>query len=206
MRIHEIIHRQPSIMFILGSISPDAIHMREDAKKEDKWFTHLHCGDKDAMIPNTKEFLDKYLKLYRDWDRIEFVKGYATHIITDFYWLSTVYKTFKERLPKDLSKADISKKYYTDTDQIDFNIYRSREWRPAIWRQLRETQAFDFGNLLTGEEIDKWKLRTLTFFEDSSKEPKITPIYISEKEVESFMDDAANYIIQLFNTWDIELS
>ena len=111
---------------------------------------------------------------------------------------------YKESIPKGISEDETKKIYYNDTDQIDFYIYHKKEWTPKVWDQLRRIYPFDLDGLLTSEEIENWKKRTLAFFEDSTKEPKIIPKYITEDEVMNFIDDAANYCIDLFKNMDLK--
>ena len=39
--VHTLAGREPSAAFLLGSIAPDAIHMRDGADRSDKERTHL---------------------------------------------------------------------------------------------------------------------------------------------------------------------
>ena len=204
IKIYEVLGKEPSPMFLLGCISPDAIHMRENAKREDKNETHLRKPDKDNIEAAISEFINKYIYMYPGINEFEFIKGYAIHVLTDLYWRDTVYKMFKNSIPKSISEDEAKKIYYKDTDQIDFFIYHKKEWSPKVWEQLRGIHSFVLNGLLTGEEIENWKKRTLAFFEDSTKEPKIIPKYITEDEVMNFIDDAANYCIDLFKNMDLK--
>jgi hypothetical protein len=44
---------------------------------------------------------------------------------------------------------------------------------------------------LTAEEIRQWRDRTLVWFEELKQEPMIEPVYITYRDVEAFIDQAA---------------
>lgn len=54
-------NQNPSPEFLLGSIAPDAIHMREGSTRQDKGRTHL-CDD-DGTMPSLTDF-DNFYRQY----------------------------------------------------------------------------------------------------------------------------------------------
>jgi hypothetical protein len=53
--------------------------------------------------------------------------------------------------------------------------------------------------LLAAEEVQKWKMRTLEWFTELSKEPKVQPVHITEESVRRFINATAQEIISFFN-------
>jgi len=109
-------------------------------------------------------------------------------------WIDTVYKNYRNTLA--LSKLEIEHRalYYKETDYIDFKLYREAPWRERIWNELSISKAMDFNDILTSEEIEKWKIRTLTWFDDDEKDPKIAPEFIKEDMIDEFIMKATEYI------------
>jgi hypothetical protein len=185
--------------FLLGCISPDAIHMRLNSVREDKKKTHFYLDDAESAHDLFHDKLVPFVDSFRgDKAQTWFAKGYAAHVLTDFIWLKTVYSAFKEKVERS-DVNDPRTLYYQETDQIDFNLYKCEPWRTAAWEALEKTYSIDVPGLLAAAEVQKWKLRTLEWFDDGSKEPKVQPAYITEEAVRHFIDTTASEIIDLFN-------
>ncbi|SEO47758.1 hypothetical protein SAMN04487895_10822 [Paenibacillus sophorae] len=69
----------PSPNFLLGSIAPDAIHMRGYISREEKGVTHLVRNDrlpaKELIMEKCKEYLTKRTEI--EWK--DLVLGYFSH-------------------------------------------------------------------------------------------------------------------------------
>jgi len=81
-----------SSLFYLGSISPDAIHMRENADRYAKKLSHLG-NPSSVSMDFSEESEDGYVKIMLDFvsknkEKIntDFLWGYIIHILTDMYW------------------------------------------------------------------------------------------------------------------------
>jgi hypothetical protein len=111
--------------FLLGSISPDAIHMRENTTREDKGKTHFYMQKytsvEDLFENELRPFFDP---LRSDDQRFMFAKGYISHVLTDLLWLHTVYGNFRKKITEDHIEDDRTL-YYMETDQIDFNLFKN---------------------------------------------------------------------------------
>ena len=183
--------------FLLGSISPDAIHMREHTTREDKNKTHFNI--KEGYTVN--EFFQYKMRHFVDdspkddaWAM--FAKGYVSHVLTDLIWTHTIYADFKKEITSEQIE-DVRTLYYAETDQIDFILYRNEPWRPQAWEALTYCPAVSVPNLLTQDEVEKWKQRVLHWY-TPEKEPCIGPKFIHEKNVRSFIQDASSQLIDLF--------
>ncbi|MBC8170774.1 MAG: zinc dependent phospholipase C family protein [Anaerolineae bacterium] len=114
----------PSPAFLLGSIAPDAIHMRLDADYEDKQRSHLNQLD-DLEHRQLQALLAQY------GDRAAplpaFAAGYAAHLLTDRLWLLEVSPVFQAQVGA-IDPVERRKIYYEDTDQVDFNLYHQAAW------------------------------------------------------------------------------
>jgi hypothetical protein len=194
------VKEDPSPSFLLGSLSPDAIHMRENSSRDDKRKTHFTMYRSES---NPMDVFKSILTTHQNHS--DFSKGYCVHLLTDVIWLDTVYNPFMEQLPEDMPKQEATKLYYLDTDQIDFNLYNRVSWRPIVWNLLAQSKPADFNSLLTAEEIIKWRDRVLNWYGGLMQEPKITPVYITDLIVNSFIEKAVEDIQNQFNDWNIAL-
>ncbi|MDQ6420474.1 zinc dependent phospholipase C family protein [Paenibacillus sp. LHD-117] len=184
--------------FLLGSISPDAIHMRENSTREDKNKTHFDIKEdytvNDFFQYKMRPFIDECLE---DNQWTMFAKGYVSHVLTDLIWTHTIYADFKQETASQQIE-DIRTLYYAETDQIDFNLFRKEPWRPQAWEGLQNCPPVFVPNLLTKEEVEKWKQRILDWHTHPEKEPCIEPKFITEKNVRIFIQDASSQLINLF--------
>lgn len=183
---------KPSPQLLLGSITPDAIHMRKDFGREDKRVTHLTDKPELDKFKRVKSMYELYERSYD----FELIKGYCIHLLTDYFWEDIVMKSFNNNLPENIPLEMRSSLYYLETDQIDFNLYRNMDWRPDVWQVLQEVDITDISSLLTAEEISLWRDRVVDWFEKIKEEPKITPKYITDSMVDTFIDKASTMILE----------
>jgi len=193
--LSEIDGRFPSPDFLLGSIAPDAIHMRPNTNERDKKCVHLVELD----VTNqelARLFQTKYV--VEGSQPMGFSEGYLTHILTDRLWWEAVIDPFRKILPPTFPEQDFRSLYYRETDQIDIDLYRQMPWRPEIWSKLDAATAADFAPFLTAEEIDQWRDRTLVWYEDPGHDPMIEPVYITRADTQTFIDRAVTEIARIF--------
>jgi hypothetical protein len=189
--------RFPSADFLLGSLAPDAIHMRPGSQKCDK--EHVHLIDLGAS-PSV------LLKLFRsDYGLAEsqpegFAGGYLAHLLTDRLWWQTVITPFRAKFPPDFREPDFRKLYYRDTDRIDLDLYRQAPWRPQAWSSLESAATTDFRPFLTAAEILQWRDRTLCWFDDPAHAALGDPVYITLLDTQAFIVRAVDEIAALFST------
>lgn len=203
VKIHDQRQSTPSPDFLLGSIAPDAIHMRAGSGPDDKQRVHF-----SELIDPQHERLQ--LLLARSGSSgcstMGFTEGYVAHILTDHLWGETIGVSFRKRIPPDLPLQERGSLYYLETDQIDMDLYRQVPWRTEVWSKLASTQPRDFTTLLTADEISKWRDRTLAWYEDMKHEPKIKPVYITGEEVNDFINQAVKVILATFTGWNYRKS
>ncbi|TVY10507.1 zinc dependent phospholipase C family protein [Paenibacillus cremeus] len=190
--------------FLLGSIAPDAIHMRKNTNREDKKRTHLNIESSDMTLDSLQPEYFEYLQRSDESDWKWFVRGYFAHLLTDYYWLQTVFRTqFREKVEAArLSPEDNRRAYYKDTDQIDFNKYKNSAWTSEVWQTLIAAEAYDIEPLLSADEISYWRYRTIHWFDLLCKEPGITPQYITEAMVDEFIELAAAQVRLVLQHWE----
>lgn len=175
--------------FYLGSISPDAVHMRTGFVCDDK--TRSHCNARMLASINELDSLCVMIKNSVCKER-EFLLGYLIHILTDLFWEDTILKTYGDRYEADPTPIqDKRMAYYNDTDQLDFAFYEKENWRSEIWEMLAQTKDFAVENAVNKDEVAAWKYRTLNWY-NSGKSQHTNPIkYITYEDLDNFTSYAA---------------
>ena len=201
VEMHQDTEQAVSPNFLLGSLAPDAIHIRPDTTRADKNKTHLL----DKSDPTNYNAIRALLDCYWGTKDQDFAQGYAAHVLTDRIWLEHIVKPLRAALPSDISQDEIARLYYRDTDQIDLNLYCHQPWRPTVWSQLSQSDPIDFAGLLTASEIAQWRDRTLNLFKSLTPDTMIEPIHITDAMVQDFIPHAAREINRLFQIWNTRL-
>jgi len=191
--------------FYLGSISPDAIHMRQGADRLAKNITHLLPAEKGKIHSWEDRNEDEYFELMRDFmnanmnkTNADFLMGYAAHILTDMLWTKRVFGKFAEKFNMSGAPAeDKSKTYYHDTDIVDYLIYSGSNWRQDVWQCLQNAEYADFLDFLSAQEIKLWNERVLNWYVSPENQYKFsgTPKYITKTDIDNFISSCAENIL-----------
>ena len=185
-------------LFYLGSISPDAVHMRAGMVPADKSRSHLKNAAWEKTRDNaiwTASVIDFY-RLNRDQS---FVLGYCLHLMTDIYWNSTFYNAYKAKYLNDTSPIqDIRMAYYNDTDQLDLLLYQSISRFTDLWDALGNAPPQSLFDFVSADEVEAWKQRTLHWY-DAGESTHQNPIrYLSIEDLNTFIDDCGKYVCDHF--------
>ena len=155
-----LLHVRDFPAFYLGSIAPDGVHMRKDPGPEAKVASHLGTRHTSDLTP-----VAMFLQRHTGRENADFFLGYVVHVLTDAYWNELVYGPYTARYGADPSPVQtVRQAYYSDTDQIDLLLYRELPWRERVWEYLRQARGQDVGEVLSGQEADLWKDRTLNWY------------------------------------------
>lgn len=87
----------PTPAFLLGSIAPDAIHMRSNTGRADKQRVHLLATPDSAGHERVRALVARYWA--EESGRADFAKGYAAHLLADRLWVQTVLTSFRASIP-----------------------------------------------------------------------------------------------------------
>jgi hypothetical protein len=198
VRLCEAWRREASPAFLLGTLAPDAIHMRPETTREDKSRVHLH-----AAI--TKDGLLAVRRLYEaliaaDPALQDLALGYAVHLLTDALWVERVFYPFRAAL--GLPQEEERKIYYQETDEVDRLLFEGAPWRPSVWRALAAAQPADVPGLLSADEIGRWRDRTLAWFDDLPAAPA-PPRYLTYARILAFVGETAAAITEEVAEWGL---
>ncbi|MEJ8302710.1 hypothetical protein [Saccharibacillus sacchari] len=179
--------------------------MRKGTGREDKLHTHFGGTETtpDQLERHYAQWIDQSPN--EEWKR--FVQGYFAHVLTDYLWGLRVYADFKSQALQDgIPESDIKTFYYTDTDGVDFALYENSVWKKDLWESLVKVPACAMEPLLSEQEIDGWRVRTIRWFEDPANKPKNPPRLITREIVEVFIEQAGDEIRTILYEWDQKLS
>lgn len=181
--------------YYLGSISPDAIHMKDNFTPKDKENSHLNAR-RNESIDNVKKFITTV------GIKNDFILGYIVHVLTDIYWHESLYQVFKTNYSEDKNPIqDQRHAYYSDTDQLDIMLYDQPN-RLVFWNYLNQAHAQSIKNIISAEEVDKWNKRTLNWYEE--KHDYQVPIrYISLVDLNKFISSASKFINQFLVDYEV---
>ncbi|SFM53359.1 hypothetical protein SAMN03159341_1445 [Paenibacillus sp. 1_12] len=192
----------PSPSFLLGSIAPDAIHMRGNITRKEKGITHLMDEDKFPTIEVLKKECLSYLSIMNmelDWKA--YILGYFAHIYADIRWTETIYAEFESEYQGD--NKEIRKIYNQEVSQVEFNLLRSEEWAQPIIHRLQHANAYSIEPLVTQNEVSQYRDIKIEWLLDDSNEPKHKNIYFNDDKVRDFIINTSNELNVLFNEWGI---
>lgn len=179
--------------FYLGSLAPDAFYITPtyydvDGLYERHIAAHLSKGDSAAWKTAASEFLQKNAI----GEKRDFYLGYGVHIFTDIFWKEGVYSAFTGQYPT-LPPHEQRKLYYSDAEQLDYEIYHTFKHKNEVWNALSNCAGYDAEKLITAKEIQKWVKNTLCMF-DKGKPPHKPFNYFTYEMYSAFITSTAGKI------------
>lgn len=180
--------------FLLGSLAPDAIHMRANTTRDDKRVTHFLRPDQTLDEEQMASILARNGGASMPW--LLFTAGYVAHVLTDIYWRERVAVPLRPSIPPELTSAERRALYYRETDYVDWDLYHHAPWRRAVWEALAQAELMAFTPLLTADEIDQWRTRTRHWFDQPPAQPLTAPRFFTPALVADFIDRATSWLSQ----------
>lgn len=108
--------------FLLGSIAPDAVHVKENYIREIKDISHYRFDSKSQI-----SYFDTFIPEFQTSENRDFVVGYLVHLLSDMIWYHSVRVPFKEAFLKAPSQnMSMNEAYYADCDQIEQVMFREK--------------------------------------------------------------------------------
>jgi hypothetical protein len=204
---HQLAQSDPLALtpeFLLGSIAPDAIHLRAGSTRVDKNRTHL------LRASHAETADEEYLAVLRHFwlagvqqppPQANLLKGYVAHLLADRRWFQSVFAHFRRVIPAEATGEAGARLYYQEADQVDLALYRQMPWRAEVWQRLAAAQPLPVADLLTAAEVDGWRTRTFAWFEQHQADPVIECRFIPYPLVLDFVADSAEWIAKQFSGW-----
>ncbi|SFB22268.1 hypothetical protein SAMN05216312_104547 [Cohnella sp. OV330] len=187
----------PSPDLLLGSIAPDAVHVRGQISREEKGETHFV---QNGMLPE-KVWIVRQFNAYSSqrpepaWQ--DFVLGYFTHIYTDVRWTDTLYAEFERECTEAAGGGVLRSIFTREVSQVEFELQRSMDARNLLQR-LSTAKGFALEYLVTREEVVAYSRQKSEWLNDPGQEPRIQPIYFTAQKVNQFIKETAEELKEIF--------
>lgn len=188
----------PSPDLLLGSIAPDAVHVRGLISREEKGAAHFV---RNGLLPDKERIVRRFIAYSSmrpepAWK--DFVLGFFTHIYTDVTWTNTLYADFERECTEAANGGgDLRSIYTQEVSQIEFELQRTRDARKMLER-LSAAKGFALEPLVTREEVVAYSRQKSEWLNDFSQEPRIQPIYFTAQKVNSFIKETAEEMKGIF--------
>ena len=171
--------------FLLGSIAPDAVHVKKNYIRGMKDISHYRFNSK-SHISHFDTFFDEYSTS----ENKDFVLGYLIHLLSDMIWYHSVRVPFKQKFLQAPSRdMSMNEAYYADCEQIEELLFWE-ENVPLIIKGITESKAYSLEGIIDAESVSAWKEK-LIFAYNNKRDILPHTEYISEQHVRDYVVDCS---------------
>ncbi|MFB9326308.1 zinc dependent phospholipase C family protein [Paenibacillus aurantiacus] len=195
--------RQPTPAFLIGSIAPDAVHVRGQVTRAEKGITHFVAEGQFPSLEMLRAACLHYSSQNDDADWQAYILGYFAHIYADIRWTETVYADFERAYEGD--RENIRRTYNTESEQVEFDLLRSLVEAEAMLDQLQPADAYAIEPLLADAEVSQYRDIKLAWLRMKDNEPRIMPAYLREDVIRHFVSKTAMELRELYQQWGLQL-
>ena len=183
--------------FMLGSVAPDAVHMRADYTVESKIHSHLFegCGpwgetrDNDRWLRNMDRFWETFGEAVTDPRRRMLVAGILTHCITDYWNDISIWTATRREYVPPMDPARFKNEFYVEANAIDKWLHRNSCHTEEIRALLAAAKAQGLADYFTAEDTAKIKKHLLNV-QYNAPVPDISGFtYYPRPKLEQFLAD-----------------
>ncbi len=179
--------------YYLGSLAPDAFHSRTNKQLEDRSITHLYNNNKDIWLKNVLDFMRNNNSGIDN----SYLLGYSIHLLTDIIWETDEFSLVWSRYKAATETAeDQHKAYMADMCVYDMHLYNS-PLRIEIWPLLEKAKAIGIEGLVTSDEVEIDRLKTLTWYEKNEHKINTTMRQTSFEEMNTYLSSIPHKVILL---------
>ena len=184
--------------FILGSVAPDAVHMRDDYKVEDKIHSHLFegCGpwgdtrDYDKWIQNIYVFGEQYGHNEMDIKRRMLIAGIFAHCKTDYWNDVTIWRGTQREFIPPMDPDQFKQEFYVEARAVDEWLYFNCENTAKIRELLAAAKEEGLEDFYTSEDVAKLKRNLLSIQYAGITQKDLTDFrYYTKDKLERFLAD-----------------
>ena len=188
---------RPVPAFYLGSIVPDAIHMRPGTGGEDKRAVHLSRGD-SIDLGRVQEL---FTECWQTCEDMAFVEGYCVHLLTDRDWRDEIIIPLLAKPGDRMPQDELRTLYYNECDKVDLELYDTQPWRDEVWALLRSAEASELRSFLTQREVEMWRDRVVYWFDENRHKGNYQSRFITKEMVLGFIGDASVRACEQMALW-----
>ena len=188
--------------FLLGSIAPDAIHVRAGSSRHDKHITHLYSAPNtiDSTAGNIAQFI-AINDLDANYDKRLFIRGYAFHSMLDSSWIRDIFIPLDMELRAGgLNYDDVRGLYYYETNACDAFLFNNDEGIRACVDKMKglnlDLKEDCCGGLLSYNEVLAWKDRVYNICQKTySDESYKAPVYITPERIYKYIESIIECVV-----------
>ena len=193
--------------FMLGSVAPDAVHMRADYTVESKIHSHLFesCGpwgetrDNDKWMRNMERFWETFGEAETDPGKKLLAAGILTHCLTDYWNDITIWKGTRRKYVPPMDPARFKNEFYVEANAIDKWLYQNSSHTEEIRALLTAAKAQGLADYFTAEDTTKIKHHLLNVQYDVPPVEIAGFRYYTREKLEKFLGDVTEDVCRSLN-------
>ena len=140
---------------LLGTISPDAVHARDEWSRRAK--RHSHLVRKGEHIQRRFARYDALWHRYQDTDEADFAWGWISHLVADHLWSHLIGRAYWHRTVTDLPHDERRRIWYEELAAADSCIDLDRQELGRVLSALRSAEPRSFGDFMDADVIGRWR-------------------------------------------------
>lgn len=188
--------------FMVGSVTPDSVHMRDDFRTEMKVRSHLFedCGpwgdtqDYEHWLENIRAFWEQCGKKCRDEKTKCYAAAICVHCLTDYCNDLYIWRHFQKQNIPPMSPGEFKESFYVEARGIDLWLYQNSEHTKEIVPLLEQGECMELGGFLDAKDIKKTKEHLLGEQYDKPLERTEGYRYLSEDFLGEFLDNTVQMV------------
>lgn len=198
LAVAAVIMPEPSAELLLGSLAPDAVHVRSDDRGE-KAKTHLMIVEGEFLTDEQlyDVFQANAERVKADPAFLHYLLGYIAHIYTDRRWTFEIYPGYE-------AHSDGRKQYHREVKRIEFMLLQDKPDAQEWLHKLKENRALPFGGLSAGEVHTYRDMKLLGLQGESAAESESPLEVLSPERLEQFILTTGQDLRQLFVKWGVD--
>lgn len=183
--------------FMLGSVAPDAVHMRADYTVESKIHSHLFesCGpwgdvrDNERWLRNIDQFWNAYGKDETEVSLKMLAAGIFVHCMTDYWNDVTIWNGTRREYVPPMDPARFKNEFYVEANAIDKWLYQNSRHTEEIRALLAAAKAQSLADYFSAEDTSKIKHHLLNIQYDVPPVDISAFRYYTREKLEKFLAD-----------------
>ena len=140
---------------LLGSISPDAVHARDEWSRRAK--RHSHLVRKSEHIQRRFQRYDALWRRYRATDQADFAWGWISHLVSDSLWSHLIGRAYWHRNVSGVAHDEQRRIWYEELAAAESAIDLDPAELTDLVDALRAAEPTTFGDFMDARAIGQWR-------------------------------------------------
>jgi len=183
--------------FYLGSMSPDAIHFRQNFDIVQKIHSHLYEDlNKDNLdfffnnwMENVLNFFNKNKKTRIDKN---FLIGYCMHLLADIYNYKFIWIPFKNEYGRENEKI-----YQNECKIVDLELFQKLNYEVKLFPIIKDSKGINFFGLISENEVNELKNNVLNIqYKNKQDIDSVENSFMTYDKMQKFNNDIINFIVE----------